>query len=273
MRMYLAGKITDSNWRDAIFQDGPIVGTALDSSEVSEYCGFPVHERSILAAGELFDYMGPYRIGPGWDHDVSLDEHGVDLGKWADAIGLHDPGHGLLEHDARERVMFECFHAINSSHVVFAWIDRRDIYGTLAEIGYARGKGREVWIGWSSEDDALQRDMWFIGQMATAATAAPTPREAFDELAEWRVPHLLSCIPYDEYLQTSHWLRMRIAALEYAEERCQVCYSDEDLAVHHRTYERRGMERLSDLTVLCKTCHADFHKIVNGKPTRMPVPR
>jgi hypothetical protein len=31
------------------------------------------------------------------------------------------------------------------------------------------------------------------------------------------------------------------------------------LDVHHRTYERRGMERRSAVTVLCRRCHSSHH--------------
>ena len=41
--------------------------------------------------------------------------------------------------------------------------------------------------------------------------------------------------------------------------RCVVCYAQGDLQVHHRTYERIGYERLSDLTTLCADCHGMFH--------------
>lgn len=70
---------------------------------------------------------------------------------------------------------------------------------------------------------------------------------------------ILLAMPYTEYLQSEHWKQKREAALIAAEYRCQLCYSDKNLEVHHRTYERRGCERPSDLTVLCHTCHCQFH--------------
>lgn len=64
---------------------------------------------------------------------------------------------------------------------------------------------------------------------------------------------------YEEYLQSPHWHAVRDRALAYAEHKCQLCYSAKDLQVHHRTYERVGKERPSDLTVLCKACHEKHH--------------
>lgn len=64
---------------------------------------------------------------------------------------------------------------------------------------------------------------------------------------------------YLAYLQTDHWKEMRRLALDHAEHRCQLCNATENLEAHHRTYERIGRERLSDLTVLCSDCHYWHH--------------
>lgn len=74
----------------------------------------------------------------------------------------------------------------------------------------------------------------------------------------------LRTMPYQAYLQTSEWKEKRGQVLERASHRCQLCYSPDDLNVHHRTYKRRGNEDLGDLTVLCKVCHERFHD-------RMPI--
>ena len=41
---------------------------------------------------------------------------------------------------------------------------------------------------------------------------------------------------------------------------CDLCARDKQLDVYHRTYERLGFERQSDLIVLCHDCHQDHHK-------------
>lgn len=69
---------------------------------------------------------------------------------------------------------------------------------------------------------------------------------------------------YKEYLKTEHWQSQRKAALHRANYRCQVCNSsNKQLDVHHRTYERLGVELPADLIVLCNDCHGLFHK--NGR--------
>lgn len=73
---------------------------------------------------------------------------------------------------------------------------------------------------------------------------------------------MLRALPYPEYLKTDHWQALRRAALKRAKYACQVCNTDdEQLDVHHRTYERRGEELASDLIVLCHTCHGRHHGI------------
>lgn len=69
----------------------------------------------------------------------------------------------------------------------------------------------------------------------------------------------LNNMPYDEYLQTSHWHYERLGALNRAKHRCQLCNSTKHLDVHHRTYKNRGHEKPEDLTVLCRKCHEHFH--------------
>lgn len=68
--------------------------------------------------------------------------------------------------------------------------------------------------------------------------------------------------PYQLYLRSPEWRERRKRAIERADGACQLCASKERLNVHHRTYARLGNEGDSDLTVLCRRCHARFH----GKP-------
>lgn len=81
----------------------------------------------------------------------------------------------------------------------------------------------------------------------------------FDERRRSQVQALRN-LPYDEYLKTDHWQRLRSLKLTEALNACQVCNcSDGRLEVHHRTYDRRGAEWMQDLTVLCDRCHSMFH--------------
>jgi 5-methylcytosine-specific restriction endonuclease McrA len=70
----------------------------------------------------------------------------------------------------------------------------------------------------------------------------------------------LRSMPYPDYLKTDEWKEVRQEVLRRAKNRCQVCNADYSLHVHHRTYENRGDEDVSDLTVLCSDCHDVFHR-------------
>ena len=70
----------------------------------------------------------------------------------------------------------------------------------------------------------------------------------------------LRTMPYQDYLLTPEWQERRNFQLARSGYRCQVCNTaDEQLNVHHRTYERRGNEAPSDLITLCRGCHDLFH--------------
>lgn len=64
---------------------------------------------------------------------------------------------------------------------------------------------------------------------------------------------------YSKYLQTPHWQRLRERLKRSSRWECYSCGSTERLQVHHKTYDRLGHERLSDLVVLCEICHSKIH--------------
>jgi hypothetical protein len=96
-----------------------------------------------------------------------------------------------------------------------------------------------------------------LNPSSSAQPNGRTPREQYREV----------------YLRSEHWREIRLAALERAEHRCQVCNRTERLDVHHRTYERVGDERPADLTVLCRRCHDLFHGNARVNDTRSGKPR
>lgn len=67
---------------------------------------------------------------------------------------------------------------------------------------------------------------------------------------------------YGAYLQSPHWQTLRRAAIDYYGNACVLCGAKGDgVEVHHRLYVRKGRERLRDLTVLCRACHAKHHDV------------
>jgi 5-methylcytosine-specific restriction endonuclease McrA len=64
---------------------------------------------------------------------------------------------------------------------------------------------------------------------------------------------------YLKYLRTAQWEERRQRALKRAGQKCSLCSRKTRLEVHHRTYERIGEERPTDLIVLCSGCHSAHH--------------
>jgi hypothetical protein len=68
---------------------------------------------------------------------------------------------------------------------------------------------------------------------------------------------------YAAYLASSHWQQLRKEYLDEASE-CEKCAIprwfaeiayDQDLHLHHLSYQNLGKEGLEDLQVLCRRCH------------------
>lgn len=68
---------------------------------------------------------------------------------------------------------------------------------------------------------------------------------------------------YQEYLRSEHWQNTKNEKLSNARWRCEKCkeglIAGAKLEVHHLTYDRVGHERMSDLQVLCSSCHEKVH--------------
>lgn len=73
---------------------------------------------------------------------------------------------------------------------------------------------------------------------------------------------------YSAYLKTEHWKEFRELALEKLGRICADCGTTEvEFDVHHLTYKTLWHEKLSDVIVLCKSCHMERHleKIIMRK--------
>jgi hypothetical protein len=83
---------------------------------------------------------------------------------------------------------------------------------------------------------------------------SPEATQAWDARLE-----ALRTMRYPDYLQTPEWAERRRGALRRAGHACEACGGHGRLNVHHRTYERRGKEKIDDLRVLCDDCHVAVH--------------
>lgn len=64
---------------------------------------------------------------------------------------------------------------------------------------------------------------------------------------------------YSDYLNTREWRSRADAAKRVYGGQCALDADHIAEHAHHRTYERRGRERHTDLVALCADCHAKFH--------------
>lgn len=70
---------------------------------------------------------------------------------------------------------------------------------------------------------------------------------------------------YNNYLQSHHWMQVRLRYRQGHKYRCFACPKKKDLQLHHRTYERIGAELDSDLVYLCGKCHGKIHRLARSK--------
>ena len=72
---------------------------------------------------------------------------------------------------------------------------------------------------------------------------------------------------YREYLRSPEWKKKRLRVIRKAHHRCENCGGTYRLEVHHKTYERLGQERMSDLQCLCHDCHkkADRSRLAHAR--------
>lgn len=70
-------------------------------------------------------------------------------------------------------------------------------------------------------------------------------------------------MPYDVYLNTPHWGRVKKAAYGRYGHTCFNCESKRRIHVHHLNYSRRGHENMEDLMLLCEECHQLVHETID----------
>lgn len=191
MKFYLAGKISYHGWRTHIC---PGIRDATPGDEIKTI--IPEHT-----------CVGPYFIS--CDHGCCHGDttHGAgfgcgcgsDLEEW-----VRNKTHAHNFMGRRSLVSQMCLEAIEESDVVFAWIDSDAVYGTIAEIGYARGLNKPVYIAYDKKfmdvffkrpivfqsviegvltytpiEEETTHEMWFLDQMATRVGIYSSPEEAF----------------------------------------------------------------------------------------------
>lgn len=167
--VYLAGRIGKNDWRHSIVSH-------LDSG--SDDGDIPNHwNPQRCAIGNRHHYTGPFFIS--CDHGCYHGEgqHGVG------AVQTGCMGGEGTTYDREFNTWLANVSAIDHATLVFAWIDSKDAYGTLAEIGYAGHK--RYGLGGCAPDPLVvigtpeyNPDLWFVYQFADHLAFAPDAASA-----------------------------------------------------------------------------------------------
>lgn len=151
---YLAGKITKNGWRNNF--NYPY---SISAEEIARDYTLHVND-SLAITGPFFIscdhgcYHGDGKHGVGAVDSLHPDERGCHSEEWGGCMG---------NFYTKDEVLVICKRQIDRAEIVFAYIDERDCYGTLAEIGYAHAKGKDLVIVFSNE--CLKKEMWFADKM------------------------------------------------------------------------------------------------------------
>lgn len=141
-KVYLAGPITDNHWRSCIIDERQV-------SDKEEYRFLEQEADSCIITGA---------------HSISCDHRCYHRGRHAatpNSEGYDCLGLNITNQD----VWDACKSQIIKSDFVFAYIDNDHAHGTLAEIGFAVGVHKPVYILF--KDAELEKTHWFVETMAS----------------------------------------------------------------------------------------------------------
>jgi very-short-patch-repair endonuclease len=215
--IYLAGKISKSDWRHAA-----VLGlrTALHDHDVQDL--LPWTERHYYRVFDAFRYTGPFfaSCDHGCGHIGS--QHGI----------TEACGYGRSEKIA-QYILRQCFDAIERCDIFFAWLNPDDrsaftAHGTLIEIGYAVARNKEIILATPEQpfnDDAFYhgeeeepidpsiQDLWFAFQAADRIMLTADPVAALAQLA---AEEMEENAPTESPIEDAFWQahrRLRLAEL------------------------------------------------------------
>ena len=145
MNIYLAGKVGYKDWRHAIVGGLENANQDFNTDDYIE----DWHVMNGAIYGE-HNYTGPFFIRGHSTHGDNT--HGCDL-----------YGHNIEDHGGNQRnaVPRLCRTAIDRSDVVFCWMDDLTAYGSIFELGYAMGKGKQIFLAIKYNWEEMQESRWF----------------------------------------------------------------------------------------------------------------
>jgi nucleoside 2-deoxyribosyltransferase len=125
-----------------------------------------------------FKYVGPFFLSD--DHSSFHGEgtHGRGIGN-EEILSITMPDWKV---ERKTEIINQCYQWIRKSDVIFVWIDSLDIYGTIAEIGYAKALNKPIFIAIDNRlrDSSVIKDMWFAIHSANKIIYTENHNEAWD---------------------------------------------------------------------------------------------
>lgn len=172
-----------------------------------------------------------------------------------------------------------CIDKIKRCDFFIAYLDSSHSYGSIAEIAYASACNKECFIfviddnpdydshhqrGNINQDRGNMFDAyWFVCsfpnvKVKLCISFESAQEQAQEVLKDWLKEHGREW--YSNYLLSDEWKKLREQAVQRAGHKCQMCNSNGELHVHHRTYQTFNTDSvINDLIVLCASCHERFH--------------
>jgi hypothetical protein len=162
----------------------------------------PTHKVSVYVAGAIFSDDDPNDDPDGDLADYS-DDGRLNLDPWRQGIFECDPakcsfspgpqigrfvycGPTIVEDHGRfiETLARDCLTEVARTDTLFAWIDRYETIGTVAEIGAAHARGKPTFVAFA--DASLAEHFYFAKQLATVAVIAADAVAAWRLFAQWQ---------------------------------------------------------------------------------------
>jgi hypothetical protein len=273
--------------------------------DYAEWPEVPLTPDVLGVAGVI--YTGPYFLsddhgcfhGPSSHGCLPLDHCEDDRVR----IRCEDGRKKALRH-YRDLVVVRCLEAISAADLLYAWVENPTCFGTMAEIGFARGAGKAVFIASPGAGWNYWEDLWFVSHLACEGGWYDDPVDGLRAAVLWwqrsgwisqqaalpldpvessvlavrkttaragpySVEELKEVYKKDraKYFATEHWQAVRNARIRIAKNRCEKCrkYLARGFWIHHLNYERIGCEVDDDVRAWCKECHEKEHGVPPGE--------
>lgn len=192
MKVYLAGKIAKNDWRHQIFSD-------LDRAEFHHEKG--KIQTQLITDG--FHYNGPFFLSC---------DHGCYHGDGNHGRGVYYEGCGE-DGDSQSTTLKKCLNWIQNSDAIFVWLDAKDAYGTISEIGYANSLKKPIFLAIDKkfEKTYFAKDTWFVQSMCNQVVFSSSFKEAWKEFVKIYKNEENEPFSYIYNKENLKWIRTKIS--------------------------------------------------------------